>query len=129
MPLPHVEWGEVLAPISRRCRLSIRITRVGIPVSTAIRNKITTKDRIYEDVAAGVAELHGLGLAHCDIHMGNVFVDEDGTAFLGDLEFLAPMEAAPRDRARRALHSEAPSTSELLDELQLSAFQYDLFAL
>jgi hypothetical protein len=83
--LPHVEWGIVIAK-SR----SIPITRIGIPLQTAVREGLTTIERAIADIEAGARELHGQGLAHCDIHIKNIFVDNDGTASLDDLEYLAP---------------------------------------
>jgi serine/threonine protein kinase len=32
------------------------------------------------DVAAGLAELHGLGVVHLDVKPGNVLIDEHGRA-------------------------------------------------
>jgi hypothetical protein len=39
--------------------------------------------------------LHGLGFAHTDIKVDNVFV-ANGVAFLGDLEYLRDVSGPPR---------------------------------
>ena len=39
--------------------------------------------------------MHGLGFAHTDIKVDNVFV-AGGVAFLGDLEYLRDMDGPPR---------------------------------
>ena len=44
-------------------------------------------------------DLHGLGFAHTDIKMDNVFV-ENGVAFLDDLEYLREVTDPPRPDGR-----------------------------
>ena len=65
---------------------SILITRIGVQLSTAITDLLITKDSSIEQVEAGLAELHGIGFAHCDLKLDNIFYDESGgCVFLGDL--------------------------------------------
>ena len=48
------------------------------------------------DVARGLAELHGRGLVHRDVKPGNVLLDADGRARLGDLGLVRSLEEQQR---------------------------------
>ncbi|PYH91178.1 hypothetical protein BO71DRAFT_421779 [Aspergillus ellipticus CBS 707.79] len=40
--------------------------------------------RWYQDIIRAILHLHGLGLTHSDLHRGNVFLNHNGQAVLGD---------------------------------------------
>ena len=72
--LKHVEFGKVIQENESWTNKCL-ITRIG--------NKITahnltvfglTKNAVIEQVKQGLVELHGIGLAHCDISVNNVYI-------------------------------------------------------
>jgi hypothetical protein len=119
--LPNVEWGKV------DNNKVITIHRIGRRLEECLKNRIITKNQIWEGVVAGVQQLHDMGFAHTDISITNVFVDERGVVFIDDLEYLSPVDAAPRDGyGRVAADSPIPTTARELDHLQLMNFGTEL---
>jgi hypothetical protein len=90
--LQNVERGVVID------NKTIRITSIGVPALTAIAkgDHGMTKDIAITQVRQAVEQLHGIGVAHCDIRWPNIFV-VDGVVVLGDLEYCQVlMDRAPR---------------------------------
>ena len=111
--LPHVEYGEV------RGDNVILIKRVGMPLLEVLQARQTglvTATRAAEQIRQGGAELAGLGRAHCDLKLSNIFVDSAGV-FLDDLEYLTPLnDPAPSVRYGR---DRLPCTARELSDRQL----------
>jgi hypothetical protein len=118
--LKNVEWGH---PVSGNNR-AIMMTRIGRRIEDAIRIKKVSKDNIYNGVVEGLTQLRDIGFAHCDISINNVFVDENGV-FLGDLEYLTPLNSPPPHLTRISANS-IVSTAQELDILQLKTFALEL---
>ena len=72
----------------------------------------------------------GIGLAHCDISVNNIFV-ELGTnvVFLDDLEYLTPVDQPPPHLTRISVDREAPKNAAELDDFQLKTFKLSLLTL
>ncbi|MBS0646964.1 MAG: hypothetical protein JSR97_10310 [Verrucomicrobia bacterium] len=87
--LANVEYGEVFP---NRSIPTIQIDRIGRRLKDAIA-KGYSKQTALEHVEAGMKQLHQLGLGHGDISLNNVFVDDQGIAFLDDLEYSAPVDS------------------------------------
>jgi hypothetical protein len=122
--LPHVEWGEIMSINSR----VIKITRLGHCLKKAIFDKTITKEAAFEQIQEGVNELHGIGFAHCDLSLNNVFVDIDANVvFLDDLEYLTPVNDIPPHSIRCG--DAQPNTAEELDNLQLTSLWIDILRL
>jgi hypothetical protein len=106
---------------------TIMITRIGALVKNAMRLRGLSKDRVIAGVTEGVAQLHSLGYAHCDIRAGNIFVDDDNTVFIGDLEYSRPKdEKAP---AELYMSDSRADTAGELDLLQLAKLADELDSL
>jgi hypothetical protein len=118
-PLKHVEYGRVV-PNTQSCV----ITRIGNKLVTALSTRMVTKDQIVEQVLLGLEELHSIGLAHCDVSVKNVFVDDDGVVFLDDLEYLTPTGKEPKlkNRLPYGVDPNTVTTAEQLDEQQYISF-------
>ena len=86
--LLNVEWGRICG------EKSILIMRLGVQLRTALANGSTTREVAIASVRAGLDQLHQLGLAHCDVKVGNVFVDFNGVVFLDDIEYLTPVHSS-----------------------------------
>jgi hypothetical protein len=115
--LEYVEHGKANGK-------SVTILRVG----SRLKDVVTLVDKvvIFEQIKAGIIELHNLGFAHCDICAENVFVEffgKDYKAFLGDLEYLQPMALAPPIGLNR---SHEVSSAEDLDWRQFAVFSEEL---
>ena len=117
LALPHVEWGRSIPSDPH----AIMITRVGIRLKEAIASNVITRDTAIEHVRLGMTELHGIGYAHCDIVIENVFVDQ-GVAFLDDLEYLTPIGEAAPVNSRWDNQQHPGLTARQLDVLLLMSF-------
>ena len=87
--MPNVEFGEV---IHNQVVPTIKIYRIGRRLKDLIANGFS-KTIAIQHIEAGIKQLHELGLGHGDISLNNVFVDDNGIAFLVDLEYSAPVNA------------------------------------
>jgi serine/threonine protein kinase len=73
------------------------ITSIGNPLWSAIKHNHIDKKKAVLQLTKAVAELHGIGVAHCDIRLSNVFYCS-GRVRLGDLEYCCwKDEPAPRN--------------------------------
>lgn len=117
--LLHVEYGEV------KDNKSIMITRIGNRLTLANMNKLSlTRDMVIGQVRLGLDELHGIGLAHCDVKVSNVFIDSYGIVFLDDLEYLTPVN----DPAPNFNYLPAGTTNDQVQNArQLDEYQFQLF--
>jgi len=122
-PLAHVEYGRAF-PETKNCM----ITRIGNRLQTAVMRGQVTREQVFHGVAQALHELHSIGLAHCDVSVNNVYVDDDGTVFLDDLEYLTPIDRAPPHITRLPFGVDPALvvTALLLDELQLQRFRLDI---
>ena len=120
--LPHVECGQRTESAN-----IILITRVGITLRNALRERIISKAQVLSDVKDGIQELHDAGFAHCDIRIDNIFVDERG-ACVGDLEYLTPTNEHPPN-FNHIQNGAKPKTARELDTLQLVKFANQLLEL
>lgn len=123
LKLPNVEWGTVNGK-------SITITRVGSTLVDAMRVRHLSREDVFDQVSRGVAQLHANGLAHCDICVDNIFVDDledGGHVFLGDLEYCCGKDSKPRSDTRRA--DGRATTAEELDNIQLAKLKDELASL
>ena len=68
--------------------------------------------------------MHGLGFAHTDIKVDNVFV-ANGVAFLDDLEYLRDVNGPPRPDGRGATKDIATAGDQ--DKVQLQLLIQDLY--
>lgn len=60
----------------------IIITRVGNRLTLSNMTKLgLTKEIVIAQVELGLQELHNIGLAHCDVSVANVCVDDSGGGF------------------------------------------------
>ena len=119
--LDHVEWGEAVAENSN----AILVTRVGFQLKNALRRGLVTRDQAIDHIRAALAELHAIGLAHCDVVADNVFV-KDGVAFLDDLEYLTPCGNAAPATSRWDAARNGNLTAVKLDEFLFAAFVLEL---
>ena len=121
--LPNVEKGTIEGD---NC---ILVTRVGHTLAHAVHKNLIRRDDAIENIRAGINQLHGLGLAHCDICVRNVFVDIDvpHLAFLDDLEYLTPLEDEPP--TVRNAPNPPPVTAYLLDEYQFAQFSREVMTM
>ena len=117
LKLRHVEWGYLHTPGS------VIITRVGYRLKDALRNELTNKNQVMEDVKAGLEELHLNGFAHGDIRIENVFVDQNGISFLDDLEYLSSIGEPSRFDTYQGITVE---NAKHLDVLMFNKFSVDL---
>jgi hypothetical protein len=117
LKLPHVECGY------RFSQNAIIITRVGARLRDALRIGLTSKEKVLDDVKAGLEELHQNGLAHGDIRIENVFVDQNGVSFLDDLEYLSSLDEPSRFNSYDGV---TVDNAKHLDLLQLNKFALDL---
>ena len=116
--LQHVEWGEAVESNQN----AIMITRVADKLTAAIYAEKISREQAINHITLAVQELHSINLAHCDIVMDNVFVDDAGVAFLDDLEYLTPVND-PAPLNSRWNPAENPGlTAAQLDILLLSKF-------
>jgi hypothetical protein len=115
--LQHVEWGEAVPNNSN----AVLITRVAVRLKDALAAGQITQDDAIEHVRLAVGELHGVGYAHCDIVVENVFVDH-GVAFLDDLEYLTPLADKAPLNARWDPARYPNLTAEGLDVQLLGSF-------
>jgi hypothetical protein len=117
--LIYVEHGRVIDD------KSIIITRIGNKLSLVNMNCANlTKEMVVSQVRRGLNELHDIGLAHCDLMVSNVFIDSNGVVFLGDLEYLTPVnDPAPNfNRLPAGISAEQVRSAGHLDELQFQVF-------
>lgn len=115
--LPNVEWGRA------NCN-SITIERVGKRLVDAMREYGLGKPDVLRQVEAGINQLHGIGFAHCDLCTDNIFVDEEGVVFLGDLEYCTKGTSPPPTNLRR-LDARA-TTAGQLDRFQFEKLDEEL---
>ena len=115
--LEHVEWGSV----SDRARSHITITRIGIPLSHAVKGLVSKADAISH-VQLGLAELHNIGFAHCDLRVDNCFFDQQTKCvFIDDLEYITPLNY-PAPAEVSIPENWKPSNAEELDKLMFTQF-------
>ena len=97
--LLHIEHGYIH---SSSIQKHIIITRIGCKINHSnLAQYNLSKLQVREQVEQGLNELHELGFAHCDIFIDNIFIDvKTGVVFLGDLEFLTPVNDLPPHRNR-----------------------------
>ena len=119
--LPNVEHGEVIAGVFPP---SIRINRIGKTLNQAISNGFN-KDTAYQHIRAGLEQLRELGLGHGDIKMNNIYVDDNDVAFLGDLEYCAPLGTIIPTERRPANVTNVRKIEEF-DSWRLSQLKLDL---
>ena len=100
------------------------ITRLGCRLQDALRTQLVTKQTALEQVRQGVEQLHGIGYAHCDICLDNIFVDRQGVVFIGDLEYCCPVTGPPPVGIKRG--DAGAETAGQLDMLQLERFAGEL---
>ena len=86
---------------------------------------------MIEQVRLGLDELHSIGLAHCDISVDNVLIDDNGVVFLGDLEYLTPVnEPAPHfTRLPAGVTADQVQSAGHLDDWQFEVFSAQVHAL
>jgi hypothetical protein len=117
--LIHMEYGRVIDD------RSIMITRIGNRLTLAnMAKQGLTKESVVEQVLLGLQELHNIGFAHCDVSVENVFVDECGVVFLGDLEYLTPVDdpAQHFTRLPAGVADAEVSRAQQLDDYQFQRF-------
>lgn len=104
---------------------SITITTIGRRLRDAIHLHGLEKAIALAGATSAVAQLHEIGMAHCDICVDNIFVDlETNVVFLGDLEYCRPMGNVPPVDIRRG--DPAARTAQELDDLQLVKLRDEL---
>jgi hypothetical protein len=119
--LPNVEQGVVNYT-------SVTITTVGRRLQDSIRSCGLSKSVVLQQVQAAVEQLHGLGIAHCDICVDNIFVNViDNVVFLGDLEYCQVMEDPAPTGIRRA--DRRARAGRDLDLIQLDKLRDELASL
>jgi hypothetical protein len=124
--LPNVEWGNVVDE-----RRSV-ITRVGRSLRYAVTSGQVSKDEAKRGVKAAIEQLHGIGIAHTDIKVDNVFVDSSGQVFLDDLEYIMPYseEVGPIEKTRNVRPQFQPRTRTVtahnLDMAQYLSFECEV---
>lgn len=112
--MPNLESGRVLPSAQKAL-----IHTVGRPLHKTLESDGDLDgEHIAAMMRAGVAQLHELGFAHCDIALENFFVKATGEIFLGDLEYMQPLDAP----APKTLYRSIPTatTAEDLDRMQLT---------
>jgi len=119
--LPHVEWGHAVSGDGN----AIMITRVAMRLMDAISSNTITRNTAVDHVRMGMAELHAVGYAHCDIVLENVFVD-NGVAFLDDLEYLTPVDQAAPNNARWDSKNHPGLTARGLDMLLIDSLAIEV---
>jgi hypothetical protein len=118
--LQNVEWGVT------NCT-SVTITRVGSRLQDVMKSRQLNRDLVWDEVCLGIRQMHANGIAHCDICVGNIFVDsveDGGRVFLGDVEYCRPIDDAAPTTLRRS--DRRARTAGDLDELQLEALKDEL---
>lgn len=129
-PLLHVEHGRVLS--YNPGQQSIVIARIGNRLTLSNMIKLgLTKEMVISQVELGLEELHNIGLAHCDISVDNVFIDDSGIVFLDDLEYLTPVNmAAPHfTRLPLGVRDDQVQNAGHLDQLQFQTFKAAVYNL
>jgi len=113
--LANVEYGTVNG-------VSITIHRIG----NKLRNVISNLDKqdVLAQVESGMKQLHEMNYAHCDICLDNIFVEDNGTVFLGDLEYCRIKTDKPPTDINRA--EDSAVSSEDLDLMQLLKLKDEL---
>ena len=115
--LPYVEKGFADGR-------SITITTIGKTLPNAILERIITdKNTVIKQVRAAIDSIHSLGIAHCDICCENVFVLDDGSVILGDLQYCTEVHSRPFEVKRMFGN---PDTALELDENQYVRFLEEL---
>ncbi len=113
--LTNVEYGTVNG-------VSITIHRIGNKLRNVICN--LSKQSVLAQVESGIKQLHEINYAHCDICLDNIFVEENGTVFLGDLEYCRIKTDKPPIDTKRA--EESAESSEILDLMQFEKLKDEL---
>lgn len=65
----------------------------GVSLRDALRTEARPRRRLLRALGRRVSQLHDAGLAHRDLHFGNVLVAEDGVPWLLDLQRAAPLHS------------------------------------
>ncbi|KAF0704750.1 Aste57867_7269 [Aphanomyces stellatus] len=103
---------------------SVTITSIGQTLQNALADFQGKRNLIIEQVKKALAELHSIGVAHCDVRAANVFVLlSDKRVILGDLEYCRPLHAPPPDVKRK---NKSCKTALDLDNYQLGIFVDEL---
>jgi hypothetical protein len=122
--LVHVEYGTV------NDDRSIMITRVGSRLTLGnMAQQGLTKESVVAQVQLGLQELHDIGFAHCDVSVENVFIDERGVVFLGDLEYLTPVDdKAPHfTRLPAGIAEDQVTSARQLDDHQFQRLTAEVY--
>jgi serine/threonine protein kinase len=120
--LLHVEYGYV---INNSVPNSLMITRIGSKLNSANMSRYRlSRNDVLTQVRESLNELHGIGFAHCDLSIDNVFIDDDGVVFLDDLEYVTPINDPPPHKTRLPYGTieETVTTAKMLDMLQYQTF-------
>jgi len=90
-----------------------------------------TKDTMILQVKEGLDELHSIGLAHCDISVSNVLIDDNGVVFLDDLEYLTPINnpAPHHTRLPVGATAEQVENAQRLDDFQFQVFKTEVYCM
>ena len=70
--------------------------------------------RLAREVGAGLAAAHALGVIHRDVKPGNIFLDEQGNAYLGDFGIAVEVTAATETDIGRSRGTPAYASPEQL---------------
>lgn len=125
--LDHVEYGERLSDRVFLIKTVGEMLRVYLSRFTPGAQKDRAKNEVMDAVRIGLEKIHEKGFAHCDICVDNVFFDEAKGIFLGDLEYLTPLDNPPPKMHHRLQRvSKIPDTARQLDEFELEQFAIDL---
>lgn len=113
--LENVEWGEAVVNNEN----AVLITRMGRRVLSALNTNVVTSQQIIDGVRSALQQLHDIGLAHCDISLSNVYVDDDNAVSLVGLEYLTPVDDPP-PHFTRIPQDGRPESALKLDEMQFN---------
>ena len=102
-----------------RTNFTFTTTSVGWQLVDALRANTVTKDNALVQIAAAVDQLHGIGVAHCDICVKNIFVSlDDSRIFLGDLEYCQDMHLPPPVGIKGRMQEHLPLRNQTTSNLR-----------
>ena len=103
-------------------KTEIKLRRIGYTLKHALRERLVRRDVVAQEIRHGLDQLHGLGIAHCDIKAENIFVDcRSQIAFIDDLEYVRPIDAPVPE------HIELPPGSHISNAKDVDEAQYNSF--